>query len=150
MLLELPNGDKVDPVDVIGVRYMNDSQFRPRVCVDTHQAHHLVIFDKVEDARVWQQNFVAKVRHVFFDYCPYEFPLRWGAAVCLFRFHIIDRLVRKHNMSVPDATARQQASLDLIDPTIVQIIKDLITEIECKSLDFHSTKQLSSPNNKDE
>jgi len=59
-----------------------------------------------------------------------ELYFPWGIAVNLLKLHILGRLMRKHNMTVGEATVRHVKSLIQHDPLIDQIMKDLIHE--CK------------------
>ena len=62
MLIELPNGDWVDPKAVQGVRLMNDKQFGPRVAIDAYgqSAHFFFHMDDAEAARAWVKDFCTK------------------------------------------------------------------------------------------
>lgn len=62
MLIELPNGDWVDPGAVQGVRMMNDKQFGPRVVIDASGTQALYFFhmDDAEAARAWVKDFCSK------------------------------------------------------------------------------------------
>jgi hypothetical protein len=135
MLLELPTGDWVDPIVVAGIHYLNDKTYGPRIVIDTQKevARYFLPFDDAESALGWRKDFGTKVNSALCEkiVSPHQdltndVHLPWNMAVDLLRLYIIDRLVRRHNMSVPDATAQTHASLTQYDPLIDQIMKDLI------------------------
>ena len=57
-----------------------------------------------------------------------EIRLPWAVAVTFLKFHVINRLVRKHGMPPAEAAARQVAALQEYDELIDQIMKDLIAD----------------------
>lgn len=59
-----------------------------------------------------------------------ELYFPWAVTVNLLKLHIIGRLMRKHRLSIGEATAKQVTALMRYDPLIDQIMKDLIAE--CK------------------
>lgn len=62
MLIELPNGDWVDPNAVQGVRLANDKDYGPRVIIDAQgtQALYYFVMDDIEAARAWVADFARK------------------------------------------------------------------------------------------
>lgn len=59
MLIELPDGNWIDPKAVTGVRVMDDVDHGPRVAIDTlgRPALHYFTFDDADAARGWVKQF---------------------------------------------------------------------------------------------
>lgn len=59
MLIELPNGDWIDPKVVQALRFLDDDWHGPRVGIDAQgtPAWQCLMFDDAESARGWMKKF---------------------------------------------------------------------------------------------
>lgn len=62
MLLELPDGNWIDPNSVQGIRILDDRELGPRIVIDAFGQHclYLIRFDDIEAARGWLKKFGAE------------------------------------------------------------------------------------------
>ena len=137
MLLELPNGNWVNSKNINELRVEFIHTHTPRVAiVDQHgvMTHH-VRLDSAEATKKWCHKFGMLVNKAQREKIvppvqdpSHRFYLPWHIAVHVFRLRIINRLLRKQEMSVSDAEAQQHAAMVQYDPVIDQTMKDMIEE----------------------